>query len=148
MWCCSSTQILTVWSSYSSWRIVSLEGRTELHLARAKSSRTSVKIPHTQAVRERICWFTDNQNIVSILLYGSKKPLLQKESLEIFQVGLVHQIKLEPEWVPRVDNQQADYWSKVRDHDDWMVRTSSCFCSTESHVGSTYNVSRDNNHSM
>ena len=46
---------------------------------------------------ERIHWFTDNQNVVSILLYGSKKPLLQKESLKIFQASLVHQIKLEPE---------------------------------------------------
>ena len=70
---------------------------------------------------ERIRRFTDNQNVVSILLYGSKKPLLQKESLKIFQVSLVHQIKLEPEWVPREDNQLADYWSKVIDHDDLMV---------------------------
>ena len=70
---------------------------------------------------ERIHWFTDNQNVVSILLYGSKKVLLQKKSLKIFQVSLVHQIKLEPEWVPREDNQLADYWSKVIDHDDWMV---------------------------
>ena len=62
---------------------------------------------------ERIHQFTDNKNIVSILLYGSKKPLLQKESLEIIQVGLVHQIKLESEWIPRQNNQLADYWSKV-----------------------------------
>ena len=25
---------------------------------------------------EQIRWFTDNQNVVSILLYGSRKPLL------------------------------------------------------------------------
>ena len=70
---------------------------------------------------ERIRWFTDNQNVVSILLYGSKRPLLQKESLKIFQMSLVHQIKLEPEWIPREENQLADYWSKVVDYDDWMV---------------------------
>ena len=70
---------------------------------------------------ERIRWFTDNQNVVNILMYGSKKPLLQKESLEIFQIGVVHQIKLEPEWIPREENQLADYWSKVIDYDDWMV---------------------------
>ena len=58
---------------------------------------------------ERIHWFTDNQNVVSILLYGSKKLLLQRESLKIFQVSLVHQIKLELECVPREDNQLADH---------------------------------------
>ena len=67
---------------------------------------------------ERIHWFTDNQNVVSILLHGSKKLLLLKESLKIFRVSLAHQIKLEPEWVPREDNQLADYWSKVVNHDD------------------------------
>ena len=36
-------------------------------------------------------------------------------------MGLVHQIKLEPEWIPREENQLADYWSKVVDYDDWMV---------------------------
>ena len=34
-------------------------------------------------------------------------------------MDLVHQIN--PEWVPREDNQLADYWSKEIDHDDWTV---------------------------
>ena len=70
---------------------------------------------------ERIHWFTDNQNVGNILLYGSKRPLLQKESPIIFQMGLMHQIELESEWVSREENQWADYWSKVIDHVDWMV---------------------------
>ena len=70
---------------------------------------------------ERIRWFTDDKNVVSILCYGSKKLLLQKESLRIFQMGLMHQIRMEPEWVPREEYQLADYWSKVIDYDDWMV---------------------------
>ena len=55
---------------------------------------------------ERIRWFTDSKRkyIVSILLHGSKKPLSQKESLRIFQMGLMHQIRMEPEWVPREEN--------------------------------------------
>ena len=31
----------------------------------------------------RICWFTDNENVVRIVLYNSKKPILQKKSLAI-----------------------------------------------------------------
>ena len=84
------------WSSWeteqsSTWRELRAVGQVLLSLAQKLSG-------------ERIHWFTDNQNVVSILLHGSKKPLLQKESLTIFQVNLVHQIKLEPEWVPREDN--------------------------------------------
>ena len=31
---------------------------------------------------ERIRWFTDNQNVVRIVQYGSPKPLLQAETLK------------------------------------------------------------------
>ena len=92
---------------------------------------------------ERIRWLTDNQNVVSNLLYNSKKPLLQKESLKIFQVSLVHQIKLEPEWVPREDNQLADYWSKVIDHDDWMIHPD-VFAQLD-HMWGPYTVDRFSN---
>ena len=33
---------------------------------------------------ERVCWFTDNQNAVRIVQYGSAKPSLQVEALDIF----------------------------------------------------------------
>ena len=48
----------------------------------------------------RVRWFTDNQNVVRIVLHGSRKPLLQKEALVILSIGLQHQIRLEPEWIP------------------------------------------------
>jgi len=34
---------------------------------------------------ERVKWFTDNQNVVRIVLCGSKKPILQREALAIFE---------------------------------------------------------------
>jgi len=33
---------------------------------------------------ERVRWFTDNQNVIRIVQYGSKKPALQSEALGIF----------------------------------------------------------------
>ena len=57
----------------------------------------------------RVCWFTDNQNVVRIVLYGSKKPILQEEALPIFAAGMNNQIRLEPEWIPREENEFADY---------------------------------------
>ena len=70
---------------------------------------------------EWIRWFTDNQNVVRILTYGSRKPLLQAETLAVFHLCVTHHLTIEPEWIPRKDNQVADYLSRVVDEDDWMV---------------------------
>ena len=70
---------------------------------------------------ERVRWFTDNQNVVRIVLHGSKKPALQQEALAIFDTSVKGRIRLEPEWIPREGNQIADYISRIVDHDDWML---------------------------
>ena len=70
---------------------------------------------------KRIRWFTDNQNVVRILMYSSRKPLLQAEALAVFHLCMVHHLTIEPEWSPRRDNQVADYLSRVLYEDDWMV---------------------------
>ena len=62
-------------------------------------------------------WFTDNQNVVRIVLNGSKSTL-QKLALEIFQMCVAYHITIEPEWIPREWNEVADYISKTVDYDD------------------------------
>ena len=66
---------------------------------------------------KRIRWFTDNQNVVRIVQYGSKNAALQSEALAIFSMH----IHIEPECIPREQNQLADYYSRIIDHDDWML---------------------------
>ena len=70
---------------------------------------------------ERVRWFTDNQNVVRILQVGSRKPDLQAEALAIFSISLAQHIHIEPEWVPRRDNEVADYLSRIVDYDDWSL---------------------------
>lgn len=70
---------------------------------------------------ERVRWFTDNLNIVHILKVGSKKQHLQEEVLKVFNMCIGHQIKLEPEWVPREENTLADCISRIVDYDDWQL---------------------------
>ena len=65
-----------------------------------------------------IRWLSDNQNIVRIIQYGSKKPHLQDGAMSIFETCFQYSIKLEMDWIPRSDNDIADYISKVRDFDD------------------------------
>ena len=70
---------------------------------------------------QRIRWFTDNQNVVRILNTGSRNPLLQQEALAIFNISIAQQVRIEPEWIPREDNQQADFISRIIDYDDWSL---------------------------
>ena len=65
----------------------------------------------------RSSWYQD-QNVVRIVLYGSKKPILQEEALAIFAIGVNNQIRLELEWILREENELADYLSRVFDYDD------------------------------
>ena len=36
---------------------------------------------------------------------------------------VVHGISIEPEWVPREENQLAAYLSRIVDYDDWGLKT-------------------------
>ncbi|VDI81742.1 Hypothetical predicted protein [Mytilus galloprovincialis] len=66
-------------------------------------------------------WFSDNQNVVSIVAKGSMKPELQDIALCIFENCLTHNISIDAEWVPRTFNEKADFISRIIDYDDWGV---------------------------
>lgn len=70
---------------------------------------------------KHIKWFTDNQNVVSIAKKGSMKSDLQDIAYDIFNICLRHNLSLELEWIPRTLNDQADFISRIIDHDDWGV---------------------------
>ena len=78
----------------------------------------------TESFAKQLCnqslrWFTDNQNVVRIVLHGSRKPILQVEVLAIFAVCVNSCIRLELEWIPREENEKADFISWLIDHDNW-----------------------------
>ena len=51
----------------------------------------------SQFANEWVRWFSDNQNVVRIVMYGSRKPDLQAEALAIFSISVRHHIRIEPE---------------------------------------------------
>ena len=59
--------------------------------------------------------------MVKIVQYGSTKSSLQAEALDIFSICVQGNIRLEPEWIPREQNELADYYSRIVDYDDWML---------------------------
>ena len=74
-----------------------------------------------QLASNRVKWFSDNQNVVRIIKVGSKVRELQILAVEIFRLAMANQIILEPEWIPRADNELADYVSRIVDYDDWRL---------------------------
>ena len=64
---------------------------------------------------------TVNQNVVHALINGSKKQLLQAVTMDIFKLCIENNINLFPEWVPRSENESADWISKDLDKDDYML---------------------------
>ena len=81
----------------------------------------------TKLRNERVRRFADNQNVVRIRQHGSSKPALQAEALGIFSLCVNNYIQIEPEWIPREQNELADYFSHLVGHDDWMLNPSVFF---------------------
>lgn len=64
---------------------------------------------------------TDNMNLQRILKVGSPKPKLRSEAVAIYTLCKQYQIHLEPEWIPREFNQEADELSRLASKDDYML---------------------------
>ena len=71
---------------------------------------------------KHVKWFTDNQNVCRIINNGSKKLDLHKLTLDIYRLCLIFGIDLNIEWIPRSQNDQADYISRIQDFDDWEIQ--------------------------
>ena len=62
---------------------------------------------------------TDDTNVEHNLNVGSPKPKLHLEAIAIYT--LCRQIHLEPKWIPRKFNQEADDPSRLASKDDYML---------------------------
>ena len=69
-------------------------------------------------------WHTDNFATSKIVESGSSKPELQEKAVKIFDTCKVKNINLEITWISRENNVDADFISKLRDYDDWIVKNS------------------------
>lgn len=64
-------------------------------------------------------WFTDSQTAARIVEVGSTKLDLHRLAIKIFQ--FFFSISLEVQWIPRTENEKADYISRLLDFDDWQI---------------------------
>ena len=66
-------------------------------------------------------WYTDSQSAAKIVEVGSMKLDLHRLAIKIFQFCAKHCIRLEVQWIPRTENEKADYISRLIDFDDWQI---------------------------
>jgi hypothetical protein len=55
------------------------------------------------------------------VLAGSRKQHLQEGAMAIFEICFQNAIKLVMVWIPRAQNQLADYISRIPDFDDLKI---------------------------
>ncbi|CAC5381052.1 unnamed protein product [Mytilus coruscus] len=82
----------------------------------------AISVQNNDFMRDkRIKWFTDNQNVVSIIVHilkGSMKPYLQDIAYDICVTCLKHNVFFKVEWIPRAQNEIEDYISRIINTDD------------------------------
>ncbi len=71
---------------------------------------------------QRVKVQTDNKGVVAIINKGSPKPSLQELAEQIYTLSRRDRCTVEPIWVPRDQNAEADEASRIVDFDDWGVR--------------------------
>ena len=64
-------------------------------------------------------WYTDCKNVERITKIGSRKSELQEKALNIFTTCVKNAIRLEVQWLPRNENEEADLLSRIIDFEDW-----------------------------
>jgi hypothetical protein len=71
--------------------------------------------------KQQILCYTDNKNLISIMRKGSMKPELLTMALDVFRICVMETITFNLVWVPRSQNEAADFLSKIVDIDGWSI---------------------------
>ena len=63
----------------------------------------------------------NNSSACRILTVGSAKPYLQNIAIDVFSFCSKFNIKLISQWIPREQNELADYYSRKKETDNWSI---------------------------
>ena len=69
-------------------------------------------------IRKKVKIFSDNQNVVRIVHAGSSIIHLQPIAVDILSFCMTNSVSFQAQWIPRDDNELADYLSRIVDPDD------------------------------
>jgi len=71
--------------------------------------------------KKKVTIFSDNQNVVRIVHNGSSVCHLQHKAAYNFSFSVSNNVSFQAQWIPRAQNQLADYLSRIVDPDDWLL---------------------------
>ena len=69
----------------------------------------------------KVIWYSDNQNVESILQNSSREADMHQLALLVIQICLEFHISLEVKWIPWELNAKADAISNLTDYDDYTI---------------------------
>ena len=69
----------------------------------------------------KVIWYSDNQNVESILQNSSRVADMHQLALLVIQICLEFHISLEVKWIPWELNAKADAISNLTDYDDYTI---------------------------
>ena len=70
---------------------------------------------------QEVQFCSDSQNTLKILEKGSRESYLHELAMSVFSTCVTFNIKLQLQWVPRFQNEQADFLSRIIDTDIWQI---------------------------
>ena len=82
---------------FNAWIVDHHRGSTNFHVAWVVCCYVVLFSVANKLVNARVCWVTDNQNVVQILQVMTRKPHLQEIALKVFTLEVQSQICLKPE---------------------------------------------------
>ena len=72
-------------------------------------------------VGQSVLWNTDSKNVARIVRRGSMKVYLLNIAVAIYHITRKYRMNLNVVWIPRKENEEADFWSRVRNFNDWGI---------------------------
>ena len=95
--------------------------RKKFYLERTVCNRIFVEVFYRSVKATHVKWFTGSQAAATVIEVGSMKFDLYMLAVNIFTFCINNQITLDIQWIPREQNTQADYISKLIDPDYWQI---------------------------
>ncbi|XP_060574478.1 uncharacterized protein LOC132732127 [Ruditapes philippinarum] len=110
----SDYQVIGSWSDIEKQRSSTWREAEAIHRV-MKTYGSVLKNSHVKV-------YSDNKNVKSILLNGSRKSHVHNIALDLNSFCEEKNIVVCPEWIPREENEKSDYLSRCFDSDDWKIR--------------------------
>ena len=108
----NTTQAYGRWSEEEQGQSLTFRGLKAIHVIESYAPLLA---------HSKVELFSDNQGAGTIVDKGSPGVIINQLAIDIFVLVLHNDITLCPQWIPRSENERADFISKFLDENDWKI---------------------------